>query len=41
MSIAVTDPSKTVPTPIDKSKDDPTQSCCSVPPDTDPGPIKP
>jgi hypothetical protein len=41
MSTAIDANNQTVPTPIDKSKDDPIKLCCSVPPNTDPGPIKP
>ena len=41
MSTVISASNQTLPTPIDKDKDDPTKACCTIPPDTDPGPIKP
>ena len=44
MSTAIDAQNKTVYTDIEdpsKKDDDPTKSCCTIPPDTDPGPIKP
>jgi hypothetical protein len=43
MSTAIDAQNKTVYTNTERGdqKDDPTKDCCSAPPDTDPGPIKP